>query len=176
VKPDSSKKVYDGAIFELVVEQWGENEREIVVHPGSVAIVAVDREGYVTLVRQFREPARTELLEIPAGVIDDGEEALAAAQRELQEECGLTGGDWRHLGGFWTTPGFVRERMELFVATGLDRGEADPDDDEEVELVRWTRADVEAKLGEIEDAKTLAGLLLYLRLVSEEDTAESVGS
>ena len=162
-EPDSARQVYEGRLLGLTVEQWGENEREIVEHPGAVAIVAVDDEGYVALVRQLREPARKCLLELPAGTAEPGEEPLATAQRELKEECGLSGGEWRELATFWTTPGFCRERMHVFAAEGVQRGEAAPAADEDLELVRWRVADVEERLGEIEDAKTLAGLLLYLR-------------
>ncbi len=161
-EPDSARRVYEGSLLGLTVEQWGEHEREIVEHPGAVAIVAVDEEGYVTLVRQFREPARKRLLELPAGTAEPGEEPLETARRELQEECGLTGGEWRELAAFWTTPGFCRERMHVFAAEGVERGEASPEADEELELVRWPFAAIEERLPEIEDAKTLAGLLLYV--------------
>jgi ADP-ribose pyrophosphatase len=162
-EPDSARRVYEGSLLALTVEQWGENEREIVEHPGAVAIVAVDDEGYLTLVRQLREPARKRLLELPAGTAEEGEEPLQTARRELQEECGLTGGEWRELAAFWTTPGFCRERMHVFAAEGVERGEASPAADEELELVRWRVGEVGERLHEIEDAKTLAGLLLYLR-------------
>jgi len=163
LEPDSARRVFDGRLLGLTVERWGENEREIVEHPGAVAVVAVDSEGYVTLVRQLREATRRRLLELPAGTAEPGEEPLATARRELQEECGLTGGDWRELAAFWTTPGFCRERMHLFVVEGVERGEASPAADEELELERWPVEEIGARLGEIEDAKTLAGLLLYLR-------------
>jgi ADP-ribose pyrophosphatase len=162
LEPDSARRVYEGRLLGLTVEQWGANEREIVEHPGAVAMVAVDAEGYVTLVRQLREPTRKYLLELPAGTAEPGEEPLETAKRELQEECGLTGGEWRELAAFWTTPGFCRERMHVFAAEGVERGEASPADDEELELVRWPVAEIEQRLHEIEDAKTLAGLLLYL--------------
>jgi ADP-ribose pyrophosphatase len=163
VKPDDSRVAYDGAIIDLVVERWGDHDREIVKHPGAVAIVAVDGEGWVTLVRQLREPARKQLVELPAGTREEGEEPLATAKRELREECGLTGGEWRELTSFWTSPGFCDEYMHLYLAEGVVSGEDDPDDDEEVELVRWHVDELESRLGEIEDAKTLAGLLLFLR-------------
>jgi len=146
--------------FIRVVE---ENGKEIVEHGGSVAVVAIDRQDRVVLVRQWRQPARKELLELPAGIREEGESALETAQRELKEECGLHGGAWREAAAVWTTPGFVREQMTLFVATGLEEGEADPDEGEDVKVVRRPVAEIPALLGEVEDLKTLAGLLLYLR-------------
>ena len=162
LEPDSARRVYEGRLLGLTVERWGENVREIVEHPGAVAVVAVDEEGCVALVRQLREATRKRLLELPAGTAEPGEEPLATAQRELKEECGMSGGEWRELAAFWTTPGFCRERMHLFAAEGVERGEATPAPDEELELVRWPVSEIEARLHKIEDAKTLAGLLLYL--------------
>ena len=163
MKPDESRTVYDGRLLGLTIERWGDYEREIVEHPGAVAIVAVDDEGYVWLVRQLREATRGRLLEIPAGTAEAGEEPLETARRELREECGLTGGEWRRLAAFWTTPGFCRERMVLFAAEGVVAGEASPAEDEELEIVRWSVGEIPQRLGEVEDAKTLAGLLLYLQ-------------
>ncbi|MFL5952344.1 MAG: NUDIX hydrolase [Gaiellaceae bacterium] len=165
MKPDASRTVYDGKLFDVTVERWGENDREIVEHPGAVAIVAVDADGMLTLVRQLREAARKQLLELPAGTLEEGESPLESARRELEEETGLTGGTWRELTAFYTTPGFCRERMHLFAAEGVEAGEARPEDDEDLELVRWRVDEIAERLGEIEDAKTLAGLLLYLRKV-----------
>jgi ADP-ribose pyrophosphatase len=163
VKPDEARTEYRGSLIGLTVERWGDHEREIVEHPGSVAIVAVDREGRVVLVRQFREAARRALLELPAGGLEEGEEPLASAQRELREETGLAGGVWRELASFYTTPGFCRERMRLFVAEGVEPGEASPADDEDLELECWPISEIESRLDELEDAKSIAGLLLYLR-------------
>ena len=163
MKPGASKRVYDGHLFDVTLERWGDHEREVVEHPGSVAIVAVDADGMLTLVRQTREAVRQDLLELPAGTREDGEAPLETAQRELEEEAGLTGGTWREIVAFYTTPGFCRERMHLFFAHGLERGTGMPADDEELELVRWPVREIESHLGEIEDAKTLVGLLLYLR-------------
>ena len=161
MKPDSSRTAYHGKLIDVTVERWGEHEREIVGHPGAVAIVPIDREGMLTLVRQRREAVRTELVELPAGTLEEGEAPLACARRELEEETGLTGGTWRQVAAFYTTPGFCRERMHLFFA-------------EELEVVRWGRAEIAAKVGEIEDAKTLAGLLLYLHH-SEAADVDKVG-
>jgi len=163
VRPEESRTVYDGKVFDVTMERWGSREREIVEHPGAVAIVAVDADGAVTLVRQLREATGGELLEIPAGTAEPGESPLETARRELAEETGLAGGVWREAAAFWTTPGFTRERMTVFFAEGVEQGEASPEEDESFELVRWPVAEIEAHLGEIEDAKTLAGLLLYVR-------------
>jgi ADP-ribose pyrophosphatase len=153
------RKLFEGRLFDVVEEDG----YEIVEHPGSVAIVPVDREGRVVLVRQRRLPAHAELVELPAGTLEPGEQPEASARRELREETGLRGGRWRPLASFWTTPGFVRERMHVFLAEDLDEGEPETDDDEEIQLLRWTPDEVAARLGELEDAKTIAGLLLYLR-------------
>src|SRR5262249_41678367 len=83
---------------------------------------AVDAEQRVVLVSQYREPARKELVELPAGTREEDEDALATAKRELEEECALVGGEWRRLAGVWATPGFVREDMHLYLATGVEEG------------------------------------------------------
>ena len=163
MKPDASRIVYDGKLVDVVVETWGEHEREIVEHPGAVAIVAVDADDRVVLVRQLREPARARLLELPAGTVDEGEEPLATARRKLAEETGLSGGEWKHVSSFWTTPGFCRELMHLFFAEHVEEGERHLEDDEAIELVRIAVEELPSRVGEFEDAKTLVGLLLLLR-------------
>jgi len=168
MKPDEARVVYDGKLVDVVLERWGEHEREIVEHPGAVAIVAIDRDGMLNLVRQRREAVRKQLLELPAGTLEKGESPLDCARRELVEETGLTGGSWRERAMFYTTPGFCRELMHLFVAEELDPGTSRPEDDEELELVRWPKEDIESHLHEIEDAKTLVGLLMFL---TDEDTS-----
>ena len=162
MQPDSSELVWQGSVIAVTVEQWGDHEREIVEHPGAVAIVSIDADRHVALVRQLREATRKQLLELPAGTCEPGEEPLVTARRELREECGLTGGTWSALGAFWTTPGFCREYMHVFLAEDVDQGIAAPEADEELEVVRFPVAEIPALLGTIEDAKTLAGLLLYL--------------
>ena len=159
MKPDGSKTVYDGKLIDVVVERWGDHEREIVDHPGAVAIVAVDSEGMLTLVRQRREAVRARLLEIPAGTLEAGETPLECARRELAEETGLTGGSWREAATFYTTPGFCRERMYLFFAEDLERGESSPESDEELEVVRWPTSEIATNVAAIEDAKTIQGCL-----------------
>ena len=162
-QPDRSETVYDGGHIKVTLERWGDRVREIVEHPGSVVVLAVDGDRQVTFVRQLREAARGELLELPAGTIDPGEEPLATARRELAEETGLTGGDWREVTAFYTSPGICRERMTVFFAEGVESGEANPQKDEQFALTRVPVAELEGLLAEVEDAKTLVALLLYLR-------------
>ena len=161
--PDGATEAFSGRMLRVAVERWGDAEREIVERADSVAVVAVDGDDNVFLVRQFREAARRALLELPAGTVDEGEDPLATAKRELAEETGLRGGRWRTGPAAYTTPGFCRERIHLFLADRLEGGEAAPEGDEEIELVRWSVAEVAGRLGAIEDAKTVAGLLLLLR-------------
>lgn len=149
-----------------------QHQREIVDHPGAVAIVPLDGTD-VLLVRQFRSAAQRVLLEIPAGTLDrraDGtiEPPADAAPRELAEETGYEAGTWRCLGHFWTAPGFASEAMTLYLATDLrpvgDYG--GPEEDEHLQLVRlpWREALAMAEAGEMEDAKTLIGILWVARL------------
>jgi ADP-ribose pyrophosphatase len=150
--------------------------RDIAGHPGAVAIVALDDEGRVALVRQWRLPAGRALLEIPAGGLDvaaDGtkEDPLLAAPRELEEETGLRARTWRPLAEFYTAPGFTDELMFLSLATELepvaDDGRLGPDEDERLilEWRPWREAVAAARNGEICDAKSIVGLLLLERMI-----------
>ena len=152
-------KAWEGRRFSVRVEDG----MEIVDTPDAVAIVAVDAEERFVLVRQARAAVGTSVLELPAGLIDEGEKPLETARRELREETGLHGGRWRELAAFWSSPGFENERVWVFAADGLEEGKPAPDEGEELELERWSRAQVEERLQELEDATTLVGLLLYLR-------------
>jgi ADP-ribose pyrophosphatase len=162
VRPDDARTVYDGSLVSVTVERWGDRRREVVEHPDAVAIVALDAAGDVTLVRQRRESVRKALLELPAGLLEEGESPLDSARRELEEETGLHGGVWRELACIYTSPGFTRERITIFVAEGVEAGDATPEADEELELVRRPVHEIRSRLHEIEDAKTLAGLALFL--------------
>ena len=152
-------KRFEGKIFD-VEERDG---KDVVVHGPAVAIVAVDREDVVTLVRQDRAGAGGPLLELPAGNVEEGEPPVESAKRELAEETGLHGGTWTEVASFFSTPGYCDERIHLFLARGLEPGEASPEGTEDIELVRVPLAEAAALLPEIEDAKTLAGLLIMLR-------------
>ena len=148
--------------------------RDVAVHPGAVAIVAVDPEGRILLVRQYRHPAGRALLEIPAGTLDRDasagtvEDPDLAARRELEEETGYRAATWERLTDFWTAPGFATERIFLYLATDLVRAGPDrrvPDEDEVLELERlpWRAAIVAAERGEIRDAKSLIGIYWLAR-------------
>jgi ADP-ribose pyrophosphatase len=142
-------------------------KREIVEHGGVAAIVAIDSENNVLLVRQYRKPVERVLLEIPAGGMESGEDALVCARRELEEETGFSAERWEELGFFYTSPGFCTEQMHLYLATELRPAENAADDDENIELVRVPLASVPELIasGEVCDAKSIAGLLIALRRV-----------
>ena len=141
--------------------------RELVHHPGGVAVVPVDEKGYVYLVRQYRKPYEAAVLEIPAGKRDKGEEPLVGAKRELSEETGLVAKNYIDLGEFYPSPGYVDEVIYLYLATELTEGEVHPDDDEYVENEKIhinTLCDMIMN-NEIKDGKTIAAILkakLYL--------------
>jgi ADP-ribose pyrophosphatase len=150
--------VFKGKFIEVVRKDG----KEIVEHDNAVAIVAIS-EGHVTLVRQERVATGGKVLELPAGMLEDGESPLETARRELREETGLHGGEWVEVAAFFTSPGFTDEKIHLFIATGLERGEASPEGTEDLELVRVPLDQVPSLIEEVEDGKTLAGLLLLLR-------------
>src|SRR5579871_590527 len=116
-----------------------EIKRSIVQHRGSAVMMAVDDKKRILLVRQYRLPARQYLWELPAGKLDEGETPLQAAKRELIEETGYRARTWKKLASFFVSPGYVEERMTIYLATGLTAGEATPMDDERIET-RWFTA------------------------------------
>jgi ADP-ribose diphosphatase len=152
-------KLFEGVVFD--VER--RDGKDLVVHAPGVGIVAVDGDEQVVLVRQPRVGAGGLLLELPAGMVDPGETPLECARRELREETGLHGGEWVEAAAFYTSPGYCDEKLYLFIATGLEEGDASPEGTEEIEVVRVPLAEVPGLLDDVEDAKTLAGLLLLLR-------------
>jgi len=154
----TAQTIYDGKLITVVVDDG----MEIVHHRDAVAIVAVDDDEQVVLVRQPRPAVAKHLLELPAGLLEEGEVPLECAQRELREETGLRGGEWSKLAAFFMTPGFCDERMHVYLATGVEEGPASPDEDEELEVVRTPVGELRGLLKDLEDAKTVAGLLLFL--------------
>jgi len=144
----------------ILLPNGREAVREVVLHPGAVAIVAIPIPGAVLLVRQYRHPAGTSLWEIPAGKLEPGENPLACAQRELEEETGYRASTWTPIRTVYTTPGFADERITLYVASDL-RHVRDADDRDVTECAVVTSAQLEQMLeqDEIQDAKTILGLL-----------------
>jgi len=159
---EHTETVWEGRTMSVRVERWDGQDLEIVERVDAVAVVPVDRDGNVVLVRQFRGAARGDLLEVPAGKIDEGEEPEETARRELEEETGLRGGHWERGPSVFVTPGFCTERVHLFLAREVEYGKASPDSGESFELVRWPQEELPDRVGEVEDSKTLLGLLYLL--------------
>ena len=165
----SSKRVYEGRILSLRVDEVEVSHnghrarREVVEHGSAVAMLARDEEGRFLFVRQFRYPLGSDLLEIPAGLMEAGEDPLESAARELREETGYRANTWTAMTPIWTTPGFSDEKIHLFFAEDLEWAPLAPDDDEDIALVRLTEDEARALLrsGEAQDAKTLAALGCY---------------
>jgi len=161
-----SKLVYEGKIATVRVEEFrhrdgSTTEREVVGHPGAVAMIAHDRRS-LYLVRQPREAVGEEdLLELPAGKLDvPGETPLDCAKRELAEEVGKSASEWRELKRFYTSPGFAEEEVILYLATGLEDAEGDRGEEERLEVVAWPLAELARAIEECRDSKSLIGLLL----------------
>lgn len=170
------KRVFDGLILHIdhataKLPNGKLAGREIALHVGASAVIPVDENENVYLVRQFRAPLERVLLEIPAGKLDSpDEDRLLAAKRELREETGLEAARWEHLSDIVTTPGFCDEKISLYLARGLKRGCAAPDEDEFLHLVKMPlKAVIQAVLrGEISDAKTVCAVLLAREKLGRE--------
>jgi len=165
----SSQLIFDGRAVKLRIDTvqtpgGRQTTREIVEHADCVAIVAVDAEDNVLLVKQFRKPVEKELLEIPAGGINPGERPEAAVRREMREETGYLPRKVTRLGGFYSAPGYCSEYLYLYLATDLISSQLHAEDTEEISLVRVPINQVLSliTLGGICDAKSIAGLLIYL--------------
>jgi ADP-ribose pyrophosphatase len=171
----SSEVVFEGPLFKVrhdkIIEPGGKRtERDVIRHNGSVVIMAVDssrnkKDPWVVIERQYRHAANQYLWELPAGKLDAGEEALAGAQRELEEETGYRAKKWKPLVEYYASPGFLGESMKVFIAEGLIPGEAHPEEDEQIELRLVRLSDVLRMIdkGAILDGKTLTSVLLYAR-------------
>jgi ADP-ribose pyrophosphatase len=172
----SSEVVYQGALFRVLhdklIEPGGKpSERDVIRHNGSVVILAVDRnkkdkrDPWIVIERQYRHAALRFLWELPAGKLEPGEDPLAGAQRELEEETGYRARKWSPLVEYYGSPGFLGESMKVFLAEGLVAGDAHPEEDEEIEfrLVRLSELLKMIEKGAIIDGKTLTSALLYAR-------------
>ncbi|MDR1735820.1 MAG: NUDIX hydrolase [Oscillospiraceae bacterium] len=174
----SGQTVFKGHVFEVGVdrvelENGRRAEREIVRHPGGVGILAVDADGRAVLVRQFRYAAGREMLEIPAGRLERGEDPRDAALRELKEETGYSAGECVPLGGIIPTGGYCSERIYLFLARFLTPGTPSPDEGEFVETVPMPLDEVVKEITEmrIDDAKTIAAVFRARAVLGSHDIA-----
>jgi 8-oxo-dGTP pyrophosphatase MutT (NUDIX family) len=170
-----SKTVYEGRIATVRVEEFRHPDgsisvREVVGHPGAVAMVAHD-DRFVYLVRQPREATGEDaLLELPAGKLDVPEEdPLDCARRELAEEVGKPASQWQELKRFYTSPGFAQEEVTVYLATGLEDASAEADEEERIEVVPWRLEDLDGAIEECRDAKSLIGLMIFRELRSASD-------
>jgi ADP-ribose diphosphatase len=169
VRVVSSRKMFTSRVFDVVSEQVQEPgniqvRRDIVRHPGSIVILALDesrRPPHILLERQYRHAAAKRMWELPAGSLEPGEAKLPAAKRELLEETGYTAKRWERALEFYVSPGFLTESMLVFLARGLKKGQAQPEDDERIAVRFFPLAQAVrmATSGKIIDAKTIAGLL-----------------
>jgi ADP-ribose pyrophosphatase len=171
MKITSSKQVYSCALFRVTEDEavdktgW-KMKRSVVRHLGSAVMMAVDEKDRVMLVRQYRLPANQHLWELPAGKIDKGETAIQAAKRELIEETGLRAKKWKKLASFFPSPGYVEEKMTIYLATGLSQGESQPMEDERIETRWFTKKELRKQIAsnKIQDAKTMIAFLYWARL------------
>jgi ADP-ribose pyrophosphatase len=180
----SSRESYRGPVFWVttddVLEPTGVRaRRDVVRHSGSVVVLAVDESSggpCVLLEKQYRHAAGRFLLELPAGRIDEGENELKAAKRELLEETGYSARSWKRVLRFWASPGFVAEAMSIYLARNLKAGAAQPEDDEviELKLVPLKKAVSMVQKGTIQDAKTIAGVLWLDRQTRKKPRKKSV--
>lgn len=167
----SSQRIYDGRVIKLDVldvalPDGRQAKREVIRHPGAVAIIAIDSQRQVLMVHQWRVAGERVMLEIPAGTLNPGEDPLACADRELQEETGLRAGKLELLGAFFVAPGYTTEKIHLYLGTDLSESRLPMDDDEfiEVERIALDEALRRVTAGEIEDGKTITGILRAARL------------
>jgi ADP-ribose pyrophosphatase len=165
-----SKTVYEGKIATVRRDEFRHPDgstavREVVGHPGAVAMVAHD-DLHIYLVRQPREAVGEEaLLELPAGKLDvPGESPLECAKRELAEEIGKGASEWRELKRFYTSPGFADEEVIVYLATDLHDASAEAEEEERLEVVAWPLAELDPAIAECRDAKSLIGMLLFREL------------
>ncbi len=174
-KTVSSRRLFEGRAFNVRIDtvltvDGRESTREIVEHSACIAVIAVDAGGDILLVRQYRKAVEKELLEIPAGGIDPGEDPETAVRRELQEEIGYFPGRVKRLGGFYSSPGFCTEYLYLYLATELKPSRLYAEDTPGIETVRVKPEEVRRMIdsAEICDSKSVAGLLYYLGLAKKD--------
>ena len=172
----STESIYEGRVIrverlEVELEDGTQTTREVVRHGGAVAVIARREDGRFVFVRQFRKALERDLFEVVAGGIDPGEEPEVAARRELLEESGYAAGALTFLGSLFPAPGYTDERIDVFFTeVANEAGALDPDDDERVEVLALSRAEVESMFsdGECVDGKTLGAWLMFEKRVESD--------
>ena len=170
-----SKDIYQGRIIKLRVDtvqlpSGRTTTREIVEHEDAVCVVPIDENNNVLMVRQYRKAAQRNLLEVPAGGVEAGESPEETVLRELQEEVSVTSGSLRRLSGFWVSPGWATEFMHAYLAMDLTPASLPADDDEYISVERVPLDSIPGLIesGEIQDSKSIASLLLALRVLNSD--------
>ena len=179
IEVTSSKLSYQGPLFRVytdeIVEKGRKVMRDVVRHDGSVVVLAIDdakskRDPLIVMERQYRHAAKEHLLEVPAGKLEEGEDPLAGAKRELLEETGFRAARWRKMVRYFASPGFLAEWMQVYIAEGLTGGDAQPEYDEqlEIEMIPLSKLLTMIDEGKVHDGKTLISVMLYDRLRQRE--------
>ncbi len=165
----STKRIFEGKLLSLRVDEVEVSKngrhatREVVEHGDAVAILPIDEDGKILLVLQFRYAPNAELIEIPAGLIEKGEDPAVAAQRELREETGYSASRWTSMPAIWSSPGFSDEKLYVYLAEGLEKSPLNQDEDEDISLLRLSPDEARALLNskDSQDAKTLMAIAWY---------------
>lgn len=173
-KITNQAQVYQGKVFkvrtdQVQLESGRQTAYDVVEHPGSVTMIPVDDDGLIWLIRQYRHPARTSLLEFPAGTLEGGEDPEDCAVRECQEEIGMEPGELLFLGSYYLAPGYSSEQTHLFLVRDLQPAPLQADEDEVINIEKFSVDEIYDLIASdgLQDAKTLAGLLLALPLLDE---------
>jgi ADP-ribose pyrophosphatase len=176
-KTVSEKHIYSGNIIDVelytvTLPDGRQATRDIVKHPGASAVIALNENDELYMVRQYRKPIEAVSLEIPAGKLDEGEDPIICAERELKEETGLTAKSIKHLISIHSTPGFSDEILHLYVATGLSEGESCSDEDEFIDSEKYHVSELLQMVmrGEITDAKSIIGIMLADKIIDKRST------
>ncbi|MCX7708823.1 MAG: NUDIX hydrolase [Clostridia bacterium] len=174
-KTTSRKNIYEGSVIKVdaltvSLPNGNEGKRDLVIHPGASAVIPINENGEMYMVRQYRKPLEKVSLEIPAGKLDPGEDPQVCAGRELKEETGLDAETVQHIVSIHTTPGFCNEVIHMYVATGLTEGESCADEDEFISAEKIAVPELIKMVlnHEITDAKSIIGILIADKVIKGE--------
>ncbi len=179
-KTMKSEKIYEGKILSVRIDtvelpDKKYSKREIVEHPGAVAIVPITREDEIVFVKQFRKATETVLLEIPAGKLEINEQPVECAKRELKEETGLDAEKMEYIFDYFSSPGYTNEKIHIFIATGVIPGEATPEDDEYIDVVKININEAMDMIhnGTIKDGKTIIGIFMAYERIKKDSKVDN---